>query len=70
MSDKYRSSFLRRIERQRAEGMKSLEQIAGQIVVAAERTLQRALGRDAVLIPVPVRAGVGRRRLDRSLRRD
>jgi hypothetical protein len=47
-----------------------LGQIAGNIVGAAERTLQRALGRDAVLIPVPVRAVVGRRRLDRSLRRD
>jgi hypothetical protein len=70
MSDKYRSSFLRRIEWQWAEGMKSLGQIAGQIVVAAERTLQRAPSRDAVLIPVPVRAVVDRRRLDRSLRRD
>lgn len=70
MNGKYRSSFLRRIERQWAESMKSLGQISGKIAVAAERTLQRAFHHDGMLIPVPVRAVVDRRRRDRSPRRD
>ena len=43
MSGKYPLSFLRRIERQWAERIPSLEQIHGQIVVAVKRKLQRVL---------------------------
>jgi hypothetical protein len=70
MSGKYRPDLLRRSERQWTERMKSVGQTAGKIVVAAMRTLQRALNHDGVLIPVPVRAAVDRRQLDRSRRRD
>jgi len=70
MSGKYRSNVLRRLEGQWAGTMKSLGRFGGKIVVAAVRTLQRALNQDGVLIPVPVRAVKDRRRLDRSQRRD
>jgi hypothetical protein len=70
MSVKYPLSFHRRIERQWAERMKSLKQIHGQIVVAAERTLQRVFNNDGSLVPVPVRTVVDRRRLDRRRPRD
>jgi hypothetical protein len=70
MSAKYPLSFHRRIERQWAERMKSLKQIHSQIVVAAERTLQRVFNNDGSLVPVPVRTVVDRRRLDRRRPRD
>jgi hypothetical protein len=66
MSSKYLLSFHRHIERQWAERISSLRQIRGQIVVATERTLQHIFNDDGSLIPVPVRAAVGRRQLDRS----
>ena len=67
MSGNYRSSLLRRIERQWVE---LLEKVSGKIVVAVERTLQRSLNHDGILIPVPVRTVADRRRLDRFRRRD
>jgi hypothetical protein len=66
MSGKYLLSFHRRIERYWAERINSLRQIRGQIVVATERILQRAFNDEGLLIPVPVRAVVGRRQIDRS----
>jgi hypothetical protein len=68
MSGKYPLSFLRRIERQWAERIKSLRQIHCQIVVATERTLQSAFNHEGSLIPV--RTVVDRRRLDRCRSRD
>jgi hypothetical protein len=59
-------SFHRRIERQWAERIKSLEQIRGEIVVATERALQRLFDNDGSLIPIPVRTVVERRRRDQS----
>jgi hypothetical protein len=66
MSGEYLLSFQRRIERYWAERINSLRQIRGQIVVATERILQRAFNDEGSLIPVPVRAVVGRRQIDRS----
>jgi len=66
MSSRYLGVY-RRIERQWAERIKSL---SGQIVVATEQTLQRIFNNDGSLIPVPVRAVVDRRRLDRFRPRD
>ena len=65
MSAIYPLSVHRRIERQWVEGINSLRRIRGQIVVATERTLQRAF-HNGSLIPVPVRAIVDRRQLDQS----
>lgn len=62
MSDRYPLSFHRRIERQWAEWMKSLGLFGGQLLVATERTLQRAFNDDGSPIPVPVRTVVDRRR--------
>ena len=70
MSGKYPMSFHRRIERRWTERIASLRQIRGQIVVATERTFQRMFNRDGSLIPIPVRAVAGRRRLDRCRSRD
>jgi hypothetical protein len=70
MRARYPLSFHRRIERQWAERMKSLKQIHGQIVAAAERTLQHVFNNDGLLVPVPVRTVVDRRRLDRRRPRD
>jgi hypothetical protein len=66
MSAIYPLSIHRRIERQWVEGINSLRRIPGQIVVATERTLQRAFHNNGSLIPVPVRAIVDRRQLDQS----
>jgi len=61
MSVLYPLSFYRRIERQRAECIRSLRRIHGQIVVAIELTLRRAFN-DSSPIPVPVRTVVDQRR--------
>ena len=66
MSAIYPLSAHRPIERQWAEGIKSLRQIRGQIVVGTERTLQLLFLNDGSLIPVPTRAVVERRQLDQS----
>ena len=66
MSAIYPLSFHRRIERQWAERIKSLKQIRSEIVVAAERVLQRLFDNDVSLIPIPVRTAVERRRPDQS----
>jgi hypothetical protein len=66
MSGSYPSSLFRRIERQWVKKAKSLEKMFGKIAAVIERTSDR----DGVLIPVPVRAVVNRRRLDRSQQRD
>jgi hypothetical protein len=66
MSAVYPLSVHRRVERQWAERINSLRQIHGQIVVATERTSQRAFNDNGSLIPVPVRTVVNRRRLDQS----
>jgi hypothetical protein len=65
MSAKY--PLHRRVERQWAERFKSL---SGRIAVATEQTLQRVLDNKGLLIPVPVRTVVGRRRIDQSKPRD
>lgn len=52
MSGKNPLSFLRRIERQWAERIPSLEQIQGQIVVAVERKLQRVFNDEVSLTPI------------------
>ena len=62
------SSVHRRIQRQWAERIKSLKQLHGQIVVAAERMLQHAFYNEGSLIPVPVRTIVNRRRPCQSRR--
>jgi hypothetical protein len=59
-------NFHRRAEQKWAETVKLVKQVAGQAVVAAKRTLQSAVNRDGLLVPVPVRIAVDRRRLDRS----
>jgi hypothetical protein len=43
-----------------------VKQVAGQAVAAAKRTLQSAVNHDGLLVPVPVRIAVDRRRRDRS----
>jgi hypothetical protein len=68
MSALYPLSVHRRIERQWAERIKPLRQIHGQIVVGAERTLQRVFNNDGSLVPVPVRVVADQ--LDQSRRRD
>ena len=70
MSGKNPLSFLRRIERQWAERIKSLRQIRDQIVVAAGKTLQTPFHQVASLIPIPVRTVVDRRQPDRRRSRD
>lgn len=70
MSGKFPLSFLRRIERQWAERIKSLRQIRGQIVVTTERALQGAFSDKGSLIPITVRTVVDRRRLDQRRSRD
>jgi hypothetical protein len=70
MSAKYLSMVYRRIGRRWAERVKSLGQIHGQVVVWAKRTLQHLFSNDDSLIPVPVRAIVDRRQLDRPRPRD
>jgi len=62
----YPLSVYRRVERQWAERINSLRRIHDQIVVATERTSQRAFNNDGSLILVPVRTVVDRRRLDQS----
>ncbi len=64
MSVKYPLSVYRRVERQWAERIKSLSQ------VAIERMLQYLLNNEGSLIPVPARAVADRRRLDRFRPRD
>jgi hypothetical protein len=59
-------SFHRRTERKWAEPIKLLKRMVGQVVVAARRTLQSAINHDGLLIPVPVRIVVDRRRRDQS----
>ena len=66
----YRLSFYHRIERQWAECIKWLRQMQGQFVDAVERTLQRIFNNDGLLIPVPIRTIVNRRRLERPQPRD
>lgn len=61
MSGKYPKNFQPRTERRWAER-------SGQIVAAIERTLQRLFNRDGSLIPIPVKAAVDRRRVDRRSR--
>lgn len=68
MSAAYPLSVRRRIERRWAERVKSLRQIHRQIAVATERTLRLVFNGNDSPIPVPVRAVVDRRRLDRSPR--
>ena len=70
MSGKNPLSFLRRIERQWAERIPSLEQIQGQIVVAVERKLQRVFNGEVSLTPIPVRTVADRRRLSQRRSRD
>ena len=70
MSGRYPLSFLRRIERQWAERTRSLGQIHGQIVVAAERTLQRVFNDEVSLTPIPIRMVADRRRLNQRRSRD
>jgi hypothetical protein len=70
MSVLYPLSFHRRIERQWAERIKSLRRVHGQIVAAAELTLQRAFNNDGSLIPLPVRTVVDQRRRDQCRSRD
>jgi hypothetical protein len=48
----------------------SVRRIYGQIVAVAGRTLQRLFDNHGPLIPIPVRAIAGRRRLDRRPSRD
>ena len=60
------SNFHRRTERQWAERIKLLSRMVGQVVVAARRTLQSAINHDGLLVPVPVRIVVDRRRRDQS----
>lgn len=62
--------FLTRSERQWAERIQSLAQIHGQIVVAAERTLQRVFNDEISLIPIPVRTVADRRQLNQRRSRD
>ena len=59
MSGKNPLSFLRRIERQWAERIPSLEQIQGQIVVAVERKLQRVFNDEVSLNSYPGQDGGG-----------
>jgi hypothetical protein len=66
MNAMYPLSIYRRIERQWVERINSLSRIRSQIVVATERMLQRAFPNNGSLIPIPVRANGGRRRLDQS----
>jgi hypothetical protein len=68
MSAVYPVSVYRRIEKAVSERIKSLRQIQGQFVAAAERALQPEFNNDGSLIPVQVRT-VGRR-LDEFRRRD
>jgi hypothetical protein len=70
MSAIYPLSVHRRIERQWAERINSLRQIHGQMVVGAERKLQRVFNNKGSPIPVPVGTVVHRRRLDRFRPRD
>ena len=60
--------FRHRIERQWAEQIRLLMQSHRQIVVAAERALQRLI-KDRALIPAPARV-VNRRRSERDRSRD
>jgi len=66
MSAIYPLSVHRRIDRQWAERINSLRQIHGQVVVETERPLQGVFNNDDSVIPVPVKAAVDRRQLDRS----
>jgi hypothetical protein len=61
--------FRRHTEWQSAEQIQLLRQIHRQIVVAAERALQRLFNNGRLLIPVPARV-VNPRRFDRSRSRD
>jgi hypothetical protein len=70
MSAIYPLSVHRRIERQWAERINSPRQIRGQLVIGTERTLGRVIDNDGSLIPVPVRAVVDQRELDRPQPRD
>jgi hypothetical protein len=70
MSSKYPLSFLRRSARQWAERIQYLEQIHGQIVVAAERMLHRVFNDEVSLTPIPVTTVVDRRRLNQCRSRD
>jgi hypothetical protein len=63
MSSKYPLSVHRRVERQWAERLKSL---GSRIAVAAERAVRHVLNDERSLIPIPVRAVMDRRRVDRS----
>jgi hypothetical protein len=67
MSAKHPLRVHRGVERQWAERFRSL---SGRIVVVTERTLQRVFNNEGSLIPVPVRALAGRRRIDQSQSRD
>jgi len=55
-------SFLRRIEWQWVERIKSPRQVRDQIVVATEPMLQSMFSDEGSLIPVPIRTAVDRRR--------
>jgi hypothetical protein len=59
-------SIHRRTERQWAECTEVLRQIRCKIAVATERTLRLVFNNESSLIPVPIDAGVDRRRLDPS----
>jgi hypothetical protein len=59
-------SFHRRAERKWAECIRLLKRMGGQVAVATQRTLRSAINRDGLLIPVPVRIAVNRRRRDHS----
>ena len=61
--------FRRHIERQSAEQIRSLRQIHRQIIVAAERALQRLFNDGRLLIPVPAKV-VSQQQFDRSRSRD
>jgi hypothetical protein len=63
MSSKYPLSVHRRVERQWAERLKSL---GSRIAVATERAVRHVFNDERSLIPIPARAVVDRRQVDRS----
>jgi hypothetical protein len=65
MSAIYPLNVHRRIERQWAARIKTLNHIRSRVVVATTRTLQYVLNNDGSLIPVAVRT-VDKRQIDRA----
>jgi hypothetical protein len=69
MNGKYPLSFLRRVGRRWPERIQFLEQIRGQIILAAERT-SRFFNDEVSRTPIPVRTVADRRRLNQRRSRD